>query len=189
MKSVKFVVPAGILVAFAVATAEVGRVVPASTAPAGGAPSSLSTPLLAPPINVGALQAEKTLRPGRDLFRFAAAPVGPVPAGRPSAVATLRASDELQGRPVPAAPISGLTLIGIAAQRSPTGLDRTAILVDAAGTLQMGQVGEVLGGRYEVLLVGTDCAEMKDLTTMDVQRVRLSGSTGHGRGCERADDR
>jgi hypothetical protein len=66
-----------------------------------------------------------------------------------------------------------LALIGVAENRTASGLVRTAMIVGAADQLFMVGQGEAIDGRYEVVAIGADAVELKDMTTGATRRLAL----------------
>ena len=106
---------------------------------------------------------------GRNPFRFearaeqGAGPVvaAPAPATQPS-----------RPGPSPVPPIA-LRFIGILEGPASTG--RVAILSDGRGNVFNGKVGDVIEGRYRVVSVGVDAAELSYLDGRGRQTIRMSG--------------
>jgi hypothetical protein len=106
---------------------------------------------------------------GRDLFRFRArpAPVAPrqlVEAAPPVPTGPL---------PPPPPPPIPLRFIGYVdqAHRPP----RVAVLSDGRGNIFHGREGDIIEGRYRVLRVGVDSAELMYVDGRGRQTIRLSG--------------
>lgn len=66
-----------------------------------------------------------------------------------------------------------LTLIGVAEDRGPKGLVRTAMISGPQSDLLMVTAGQQLLGMYEVVAVGADAVELKHLTSGAVRRLPL----------------
>ena len=117
--------------------------------------------------------------PARNPFRFqeraAAAPArssGP-PASR-------GATPPVPSRPIasapvgpPAAPAIPLRYIGVV--DAPTQSGRLAILSDGRGNVFYGKEGDIIEGRYRLLRIGTDTAELSYTDGRGRQTIRLSG--------------
>jgi hypothetical protein len=58
-----------------------------------------------------------------------------------------------------------LELIGVAESLKPEGTVRTAMITDASGDLIMVTAGQRIVGRYDVVAVGADAVELKDVQT------------------------
>jgi hypothetical protein len=104
---------------------------------------------------------------GRDLFRFRArpAPAAPSgPAGRPVATGPL---------PPPPLPPIPLRYIGYVDQ--PNQPPRVAVLSDGRGNVFHGREGDIIEGRYRVLRIGLDSAELMYVDGRGRQTIRLSG--------------
>jgi hypothetical protein len=67
-----------------------------------------------------------------------------------------------------------LRLIGIAEDRQPTGLVRTAVIAGDGDQLHMVIEGQTIAGRYRVLVVSADAVELEDLTTGVTRRLVLT---------------
>ena len=104
--------------------------------------------------------------PLRNPFAFASREE---PKGRTAAAAT--------AQPAPAAPDAvpepPLTLIGVAEQLTPKGLERTAIVTADSDEVYMLKEGDVLGARYRVKAVGPGSLELTDLVTGAVRSLVL----------------
>jgi len=66
-----------------------------------------------------------------------------------------------------------LTLLGIAEQRTPDGLVRTAMIGGLGNDLFMVVPGQTVAGRYRVMGVGADTVELKDEVTGLTRRLAL----------------
>lgn len=165
-----------ILAAFAFATPGVRPVLrPAPRASASQGISSDRSETVPPRINFSALRAQKLFRLRRDAFRFEAAPaVSAAPRQRSSSPLMQSSGELLESAPPDTNP--ALVLIGVAIERLAPESEPVAIIVDAAGTLHFARAGESLGDRYELALVGVDCADVTDLRNRVVSRLRLTGS-------------
>jgi hypothetical protein len=104
----------------------------------------------------------------RNPFRFSASPEH----GRTAAA--------VRPAPVvvePAAPVDVrepiLELIGIAATNKPEGVIRTALITGGYDELIMVTAGQRILGRYDVVAVGVDAVELKDLQTGGTRRLML----------------
>jgi hypothetical protein len=120
-------------------------------------------------------RGEGTATPSRDVFRFdsrrvaAAAPavrrqpVNPVPldSGLPAP----------EGPPPP--PPIPLRYIGYLDQ--PGEVPRVAVLSDGRGNVFNGKEGDIIEGRYRVLRIGTDSADLIYVDGRGRQTIRLSG--------------
>jgi hypothetical protein len=103
--------------------------------------------------------------PHRNPFTFQPRPSVPArPAARPDPAI---AAEPL----VPSEPT--LALIGIAEDRGPDGLVRTAVITDDADGVFVLAVGETLLERYRVEAIGADAVELKDVATNAVRRLVL----------------
>jgi hypothetical protein len=103
----------------------------------------------------------------RNPFSFAPVPSPRVPAPSPRVAA-------LEATPAPAAPaVPALSLMGIAAEASPEGLHRTAIIGGADDALYMVVRGQTFADRYRVTAIGEDAVELRDLVTGGYRRLAL----------------
>ena len=111
--------------------------------------------------------SEAARNPFRFLVREAPAPVRPV---RPSAPVIV-APPAPTGPPPP--PLIALKFIGIL--DAPARIGRVAILSDSRGNVFYGKEGDIIEGRYRVIRVGADSAELAYLDGRGRQTIRLSG--------------
>ncbi|MBA2304439.1 MAG: hypothetical protein H0W08_17655 [Acidobacteria bacterium] len=102
----------------------------------------------------------------RNPFSFSARPVPPRLADKrhPSPVALTPPVETRE--PV-------LELIGIAENTRPEGLVRTAMITGGHDELMMVTAGQRILGRYDVVLVGADAVELKDVQTGGKRRLIL----------------
>jgi hypothetical protein len=112
--------------------------------------------------------------PDRNLFRFerrasAAAPARPQAARRPAPIEVVPTGP----LPPPPPPPIPLRYIGFLQPRDAAG--RVAILSDGRGTVFDGKEGDVIEGRYRLLRVGNDSADLVYLDGRGRQTIRLSG--------------
>src|SRR5688572_21318577 len=115
--------------------------------------------------------------------RLASAPVPPAPERNPFLFESRIAapSRHLPRRIVEPAPLvqpaavpePPLALIGIAEDKGPGGLTRTAIIADDAEAVFMVTVGQTILERYRVEAIGADAVELKDSLTNSVRRLGL----------------
>jgi len=119
-------------------------------------------------------RADEDSTPSRDVFRFgarreasaessASRPVNPVPVDPGPPVAT---------GPPPPPPIP-LRFIGYMDQPGET--PRVAVLSDGRGNVFNGKEGDIIEGRYRVLRIGTDSADLIYVDGRGRQTIRLSG--------------
>jgi hypothetical protein len=71
------------------------------------------------------------------------------------------------------APEPALALIGVAEDKGPGGLTRTAIISDDTEAVFMVTVGQTILDRYRVEAIGADAVELKDSRTNAVRRLGL----------------
>jgi hypothetical protein len=140
----------------------------------------------APPdvVQFDALAADVETQAGRLRERLASAPV-PRAARNPFtfAVSPPRrpAPRIVAAEPALPAPAAGfaepvepnLELIGIAASEKPDGLVRTAMITGAYDDLIMVTVGQRILSRYDVISIGDNLVELKDVTTGGIRRLVL----------------
>jgi hypothetical protein len=111
--------------------------------------------------------------PDRDVFRFenrredATAPVA-----RPVTPEPVNPGPTAPALPAPPPPIP-LRYIGYLDQAG--GVPRVAVLSDGKGNVFNGREGDIIEGRYRVLRVGTDSADLIYVDGRGRQTIRLSG--------------
>ena len=112
--------------------------------------------------------------PSRDLFRFESKRVASAPTGSPVPVNPVLVNPPPPGPPgpPPPAPIP-LRYIGYLDQ--PGAVPRVAVLSDGRGNVFNGKEGDIIEGRYRVLRVGTDSADLIYVDGRGRQTIRLSG--------------
>jgi hypothetical protein len=88
---------------------------------------------------------------------------------QPAEAAAAAAPDAL----APAATEPMLALIGIAEDKADGGVVRTAMITGEAEDLFLVVRGDSVAGRYEVVAIGADAVELKDLTTGAIRRLAL----------------
>ena len=112
----------------------------------------------------------------RNLFRFQARPAPPGPAEPRAVAAPPKAVGPapviMPSGPPPPPPI-GLRYIGLV--DAPTQAGRIAILSDGRGNIFYGKDGDIIEGRYQVLKVSPDGAELAYLDGRGRQTIRLTG--------------
>ena len=138
------------------------------------APAGVSTETLASEVQAHAAKLRQ---------RLASAPTRPVPQRNPFLFEPRVAPARQLARQIvePAAvtpeplppPEPVLALIGVAEDRGPKGLTRTAILAGDGDAMFMVTVGEILLGRYRVDAIGADAVELRDVGTQAVRRLGL----------------
>lgn len=110
--------------------------------------------------------------PERNPFRFRPPPAPPPP---PRAAGPARPSPfepPVPAGPPPPPPIP-LRFIGLV--DAPTQVGRVAILSDGRGGVFHAKEGDIIEGRYKVLRIGADAAELAYLDGRGRQAIRLSG--------------
>jgi hypothetical protein len=109
--------------------------------------------------------------PERDPFRFRPRPAPPVkpppPPPPPGPVGPI-----VPPGPPPPPPI-GLKFIGV--MDAPGGTGKIAILSDSRGNVFYGREGDIIDGRFKVLRIGVESAEMSYIDGRGRQTLRLSG--------------
>jgi hypothetical protein len=111
--------------------------------------------------------------PSRDVFRFqsrrvaSAAPTGPRPPVNPAPIETPPPTGPPPPPPIP------LRYIGYLDQ--PGEVARVAVLSDGRGNVFNGKEGDIIEGRYRVLRIGTDSADLIYVDGRGRQTIRLSG--------------
>jgi hypothetical protein len=146
---------------------------PAASNPAPGDAGGAASPQVAD-LRLDALggSRDELAPPERNPFRFEAreqpAPrVEARPAAPPSETAPL-----VPAGPPPPPPIP-LKFIGVL--DAPTRIGTVAILTDSRGNVFYGKEGDIIEGRYRVLKIGTESAEVAYADGRGRQTIRLSG--------------
>ena len=124
------------------------------------------------------LEALRRTRPDlegvqRNLFRFQARPASPSPRSAPPAAPT-EPAPLVAGRsgPPPPPPIP-VKFTGLVETPSPTG--QVVFFSDGRGNMFSAREGDTIEGRYKVLKVSPDAAELSYLDGRGRQTIRLSG--------------
>jgi hypothetical protein len=113
--------------------------------------------------------------PERNPFRFRPKPPPPAPPAPPRAVGPpqpIPSAPPVPAGPPPPPPIP-LRFIGLV--EAPTQAGRVAILSDGRGNVFYGKEGDIIEGRYRLVRVGPDAAEIAYTDGRGRQTVRLSG--------------
>lgn len=106
-------------------------------------------------------------KPARNPFMF-----GTAPPGEPAEPARQVRTAALPPPPMPPAePV--LSLIGIAEERRPEGVRRTAMIATEGDELVVAAIDDVVAGRYKVTAIGQDAVELADSATGLVRRLGL----------------
>ncbi len=109
--------------------------------------------------------------------RSASAAAGAGTVAGPLAASRQRRRSRTISRPVPTGPPPPppipLKFIGVIDERADA--PRVAVLSDGRGTVVYGKEGDILEGRYRVLRIGADSAELAYLDGRGRQTIRLSG--------------
>jgi hypothetical protein len=144
---------------------------PADRRGAAPAPGSAAERL---DVHLDALNAErpKPEANGRDLFRFKpkAPPPPPPSATRPAAIAPPAPTG-----PPPAPSVPPITLKFIGTMEQPNGKPKLGVFSDGVGPPMVGPEGGVLDGRYRILKIGAESAEIAYLDGRGRTTLRLSG--------------
>jgi hypothetical protein len=127
----------------------------------------------APEVHLDSLNAErpKPTRSERNLFRFKQKAPPPAP---PQVTKPVELAPPAPTGPPPPPPLPPITLkfIGTFVRNG----QRMAVLSDAAGHVEQGVEGEIIGGRFRVLKIGEQSIEMAYLDGRGRQTIRLTGS-------------
>jgi hypothetical protein len=111
--------------------------------------------------------------PSRDVFRFGQRPVAASAAPpRPSPRQPVEPAVQVPTGPPPPPPIP-LRYIGYLDQAGE--VPRVAVLSDGRGNVFNGKEGDVIEGRYRVLRIGNDSADLIYVDGRGRQTIRLSG--------------
>jgi hypothetical protein len=114
--------------------------------------------------------------------RLAAAPSPQNPVRNPFSFASKEAPRRARREavePVPALPPvlepmePAIDLVGVAEDKTPKGIVRTAIISALSGELFLVKEGELIGARYRVKTVGADAVELTDLLSGSMRRLAL----------------
>jgi hypothetical protein len=117
---------------------------------------------------------EADVTPDRNLFRFEARRSSAPPSGlvrRAPRVASPTGPPP-PALPPPPPPIP-LRFIGYLDQSAPA--ERLAVLSDGRGNVFSGKEGDIIEGRYRLLRIGTDSADLSYVDGRGQQTIRLSG--------------
>ena len=93
------------------------------------------------------------------------------PEGRRASRSVAAPPREPEPDPAPREPV--LVLIGLAEQKIPEGIVRTAMISEDGEALHMATEGQRVAGRYVVVTVSADAVELKDETTGATRRLVL----------------
>ena len=108
----------------------------------------------------------------RDPFRFRARVAPSSPVARPPAPASVATPPAAPAGPAPP-PAIRLKFIGLVEAAYPS--ERVAVLSDALGNVFYGREGDIIDGRYRVLKIGVESAELAYVDGRGRQAMRLSG--------------
>ena len=106
--------------------------------------------------------------PSRNPFRFQPKAAPP----RPAVIVQAPPQPVVPTGPPPPAPIP-LKFIGLL--DAPERIGRVAILSDSRGSVFYGKEGDIIDGRYQLLRIGTDSADLAYTDGRGRQALRLSG--------------
>jgi hypothetical protein len=146
-----------------------------ATAPAAGGPQGSRQGNAVGDVRLESLEHrdEEQSTPSRDLFRFESARAASGPAPRPPVnPAPIDPGPPVPTGPPPPPPIP-LRYIGYLDQ--PGEIPRVAVLSDGRGNVFNGKEGDIIEGRYRVLRIGTDSADLIYVDGRGRQTIRLSG--------------
>lgn len=144
---------------------------------------AVTTPRQLEAAQFDALATDMQTQAGRLRERLAQAPAPREAIRNPFRFADRRSPAARAGRPVSpvpeAAPVAPeirepvLQLIGVAETKTTDGPIRTAMIAGGHSELMMVTAGQRILGRYDVVAVGADAVELKDLETGAVRRLIL----------------
>ncbi len=119
-------------------------------------------------------RADEDSKPSRDVFRFGARREASAPSSAPRPVnpVAVEPGPPVATGPPPPPPIP-LRFIGYMDQAGET--PRVAVLSDGRGNVFNGKEGDIIEGRYRVLRIGTDSADLIYVDGRGRQTIRLSG--------------
>ena len=129
-----------------------------------------------PDVRLEQLQHDEGLfqTPVRNPFRFERRPTDEAPRGpRPRQIIVAPPPEPVGPPPDPPLPPIPLRYIGYLEPKD--GQGRVAVLSDGRGTVIDGKEGDVIEGRYRLLRVGNDSADLAYLDGRGRQTIRLSG--------------
>jgi hypothetical protein len=109
----------------------------------------------------------------RNLFRFQSRPAPAAPVGPSASAGRAAAPPPATSAAPPSPPATALRYIGLL--EAPSQAGRVAILSDGRGNVFYGREGDIIEGRYLMLQVGPDAAELSYLDGRGRQAIRLSG--------------
>lgn len=142
-----------------------------------------STPRQAEAAQFDALTADVQAQAGRLRERLAQAPAPSATERNPFRFAQRQAAPSRRAvgptAPVIEAPIvlevrePALQLIGVAENTTKDGVVRTAMIAGGDNELMMVAAGQRILGRYDVVAVGADAVELKDVQTGGIRRLLL----------------
>lgn len=145
---------------------------PASPSNQAGRPGAAAGVPQVADVNLEALKAQHDApaAPARNLFVFRPRAAPPPPAVRPAQPPPMAAPPVPAGPPPP--PPIPLKYIGLLEQGAG---GKVAIFSDGRGGTFYGREGEIIDGRYKVIRIGTESAEVSYVDGRGRQTLRLSG--------------
>ena len=165
---------AAALLAVAVITlrdeAPAGTVPGTSNSLSGGRTPQAEVPVVDVRIEELTEQSAPLAETDRNPFRFQSRLAPP-----PSAVAPVRPVPLAPGAPAGPPPQLRIALRFIGLLEAPTQVGRVAVLSDGRGNVFYGKEGDIIEGRYQVLKIGTDTAELAFIDGRGRQTIRLAG--------------
>ncbi len=108
----------------------------------------------------------------RNPFRFRPRPAPPPPRAAAPAVRPVPIAPPTPSGPPPPPPIA-LRFIGLL--DAPTQGGRVAVMSDGRGNVFYGKEGDIIDGRYKMLKIGADSAELTYVDGRGRQTIRMSG--------------
>lgn len=146
----------------------------AAAVPRGAADAAVPGEAVVANVRLESLQRTRPTIEGvqRNLFRFQARPAPPSARPQPTAPAPLATERSGPSPPPPPPPIP-VRFIGLV--EAPTQTGRVVFFSDDRGNVFSGKEGDIIEGRYKLLKVGPDAAELSYLDGRGRQTIRLSG--------------
>ena len=146
----------------------------AAAAPRGADGAAVPGDALVADVRLESLQRTRPKIEGaqRNLFRFQARPAPPSARPQPTEPAAPAPAAAGRSGPPPPPPIP-VRFIGLVEAPSPTG--RVVFFRDERGNVFSGKEGDIIEGRYKVLKVSPDAAELSYLDGSGRQTIHLSG--------------
>jgi hypothetical protein len=120
-------------------------------------------------------RGEEQPAPSRDLFRFESKPVASASPGGPRPPVNPILVDPGPPAPTGPPPPPPIPLRYIGYLDQPGAVPRVAVLSDGRGNVFNGKEGDIIEGRYRVLRIGSDSADLIYVDGRGRQTIRLSG--------------